>query len=64
MEDEYGVELAWLPYTLRTVEERTPHFLAQGALFWCGDRIDMLIERIQKPETVEAALGSQHRKPA
>ena len=32
LEQEYGVELEWLPYTLRvaefmgTVEERTPHF--------------------------------------
>jgi hypothetical protein len=29
-----------------------------------GDRIDMLIARIEKPETIEAALGSRHRKPA
>jgi hypothetical protein len=34
-----------------------------GELFWGGDRIDMLIERIQKPEGVAAALGSRHRKP-
>ncbi len=32
LEEKYGVELEWLPYTLRvaefmgTVEERTPHF--------------------------------------
>ena len=32
LEEEYGVDLEWLPYTLRipefmgTVEERTPHF--------------------------------------
>jgi len=32
LEEQYGVELEWLPYTLRipefmgTVEERTPHF--------------------------------------
>jgi 2-hydroxychromene-2-carboxylate isomerase len=37
LEEKHGVELEWLPYTLRvaefmgTVEERTPH-LAQGAL--------------------------------
>ncbi|MGY4471090.1 2-hydroxychromene-2-carboxylate isomerase [Bradyrhizobium sp. LB9.1b] len=38
LEETHGVELEWRPYTLRvaefmgTVEERTPHFLAQGAL--------------------------------
>lgn len=31
---------------------------------WGGDRIDMLIERIEKPETTEAALDSRHRKPS
>jgi hypothetical protein len=30
-------------------------------LFWGGDRIDMLIERIQKPETIATALGTRHR---
>jgi len=34
-----------------------------GELFWGGDRIDMLIERIRNPRTIEAALGSRHRKP-
>jgi hypothetical protein len=32
-----------------------------GELFWGGDRIDMLIECIKKPETIAAALGSRHR---
>ncbi len=41
-----------------------PTMVFNGELFWGGDRIDMLIERIEKPETVEAALGSRHRKPA
>jgi hypothetical protein len=27
-----------------------------------GDRIDMLIERIQRPEGIAAALGSRYRK--
>jgi len=31
-------------------------------LFWGGDRIDMLIERIQNPESIATALGSRHRK--
>jgi len=30
-------------------------------LFWGGDRIDMLIERIGNPESVATALGSRHR---
>jgi hypothetical protein len=34
-----------------------------GELFWGGDRIDMLIERIQNPEGIAAALGSRHRSP-
>ena len=33
-----------------------------GELFWGGDRIDMLVERIGNPEGVIAALGSRHRK--
>ncbi|MGY8710895.1 DsbA family protein [Bradyrhizobium sp. 18BD] len=41
-----------------------PTMVFNGELFWGGDRIDMLIERIEKPETVAAALGSRHRKPA
>jgi 2-hydroxychromene-2-carboxylate isomerase len=40
-----------------------PTMVFNGELFWGGDRIDMLIERIEKPETIEAALGSRHRKP-
>jgi hypothetical protein len=32
-----------------------------GELFWGGDRIDMLIERIKKPETIAMALGSRYR---
>jgi hypothetical protein len=32
-----------------------------GELFWGGDRIEMLIERIQRPETIASALGSRHR---
>jgi hypothetical protein len=30
-------------------------------LFWGGDRIDMLIERIQDPASVATALG-RHRR--
>jgi hypothetical protein len=33
-----------------------------GELFWGGDRIELLIERIKNPETAAAALGSRHRK--
>jgi len=146
LEEKHGVELEWLPYTLRvaefmgTVEERTPHFwrkvryaymdarrfanaqgftmkgpreiddllaiteviasvggsagdfqafvegparaehdriiddaeaigvfgvptmVLNGELFWGGDRIDMLIERIRNPEGIAAALGSRYRK--
>jgi 2-hydroxychromene-2-carboxylate isomerase len=40
-----------------------PTMVFNGELFWGGDRIDMLIERIQKPEGIAAALGSRHRKP-
>ena len=39
-----------------------PTMVFNGELFWGGDRIDMLIERIERPETIEAALGSRHRK--
>ena len=41
-----------------------PTMVFNGELFWGGDRIDMLIERIEHPETIEIALGSRHRKPA
>jgi 2-hydroxychromene-2-carboxylate isomerase len=40
-----------------------PTMVFNGELFWGGDRIDMLIERIERPETIETALGSRHRKP-
>src|SRR4051812_47883983 len=40
-----------------------PTMVFNGELFWGGDRIPLLIERIEKPETIEAALGSRHRKP-
>lgn len=39
-----------------------PTMIFNDELFWGGDRIDMLVERIQKPETIAAALGSRHRK--
>jgi 2-hydroxychromene-2-carboxylate isomerase len=39
-----------------------PTMVFNGELFWGGDRIDMLIERIQNPETIAIALGSRHRK--
>ncbi|WP_349627981.1 DsbA family protein [Bradyrhizobium sp. AC87j1] len=40
-----------------------PTMVFNSELFWGGDRIDMLIARIENPETIEAALGSHHRKP-
>ena len=40
-----------------------PTMVFNGELFWGGDRIDMLIERIKNPEGIAAALGSRHRKP-
>jgi len=39
-----------------------PTMVFNGELFWGGDRIDMLIERIKHPETIAIALGSRHRK--
>ena len=39
-----------------------PTMVFNGELFWGGDRIDLLIERIQNPESAAAALGSRHRK--
>jgi 2-hydroxychromene-2-carboxylate isomerase len=39
-----------------------PTMVFNGELFWGNDRIDMLIERIQNPEGIAAALGSRHRK--
>ena len=40
-----------------------PTMVFNGELFWGGDRIDMLIERIEKPVSTATALGSRHRKP-
>ena len=39
-----------------------PTMVFNGELFWGGDRIDMLIERIHNPESIATALGSRHRK--
>ena len=39
-----------------------PTMVFNGELFWGGDRIDMLIERIGNPASAAAALGSRHRK--
>jgi 2-hydroxychromene-2-carboxylate isomerase len=39
-----------------------PTMVFNGELFWGGDRIDLLIERIKNPESIAAALGSRHRK--
>ena len=39
-----------------------PTMVFNDELFWGGDRIDMLIERIRNPESIAAALGSRHRK--
>jgi 2-hydroxychromene-2-carboxylate isomerase len=41
-----------------------PTMVFNGELFWGGDRIDMLAERIQHPEGIAAALGSRYRKNA
>ena len=38
-----------------------PSMVFNGELFWGGDRIDLLIERIKNPESAAAALGSRHR---
>jgi 2-hydroxychromene-2-carboxylate isomerase len=38
-----------------------PMMVFNGELFWGGDRIPMLIERIRSPETAEIALG-RHRR--
>jgi 2-hydroxychromene-2-carboxylate isomerase len=40
-----------------------PTMVFNGELFWGGDRIDMLIERIHNPEGAAAALGSRYRNP-
>ena len=39
-----------------------PTMVFNGELFWGGDRIDMLIERIQHPESIRTALGSRFCK--
>ncbi|MFL6838366.1 MAG: DsbA family protein, partial [Bradyrhizobium sp.] len=39
-----------------------PTMVFNGELFWGGDRIDMLIERVQDPDSSATALGSRHRK--
>jgi 2-hydroxychromene-2-carboxylate isomerase len=36
-----------------------PTMVFNGELFWGGDRIAMLIERVRAPETIAAALGSR-----
>ena len=41
-----------------------PTLVFNGELFWGGDRIDMLIERIRHPDGIAAALGSRYRKQA
>ena len=38
-----------------------PTMVFNGELFWGGDRIDMLIERIGNPESIVTALGSRHK---
>jgi len=38
-----------------------PTMVFNGELFWGGDRIGMLIERIENPATIAKALGSRHR---
>jgi 2-hydroxychromene-2-carboxylate isomerase len=39
-----------------------PTMVFNGELFWGGDRIDMLINRIQNPDGIAAALGSRYRR--
>ena len=39
-----------------------PTMVFNDELFWGGDRIDMLIERIRNPESIATALGSRHHK--
>src|SRR5262245_35127073 len=36
-----------------------PSMVFNGELFWGGDRIDMLIERIKDPASIASALGSR-----
>ena len=39
-----------------------PTMVFNDELFWGGDRIDLLIERIKNPGSIAQALGSRHRK--
>jgi 2-hydroxychromene-2-carboxylate isomerase len=39
-----------------------PTMVFNGELFWGGDRVGMLMERIEAPQTIATALGSRHRK--
>jgi 2-hydroxychromene-2-carboxylate isomerase len=39
-----------------------PTMVFNDELFWGGDRIDLLIERIKHSESLATALGSRHRK--
>ena len=39
-----------------------PTLVFNGELFWGGDRIEMLIERIRAPESIATALGSRYQK--
>jgi hypothetical protein len=38
-----------------------PTMAFNGELFWGGDRIEMLIERIRNPASIATALGSRHK---
>jgi len=38
-----------------------PTMVFNGELFWGGDRIGLLIERIKDPDSIKTALGSRHR---
>ncbi len=38
-----------------------PTMVFNGELFWGGDRIEMLIERIRNPASIATALGSRHK---
>ena len=39
-----------------------PTMVFNGELFWGGDRINLLIERIKNPDSAATALGSRHQK--
>jgi hypothetical protein len=36
-----------------------PMMVFNGELFWGGDRIPLLVERIRAPDTIKIALGSR-----